>query len=90
MQLILLILRLLFGWNRPSWNESVPLAVRRDGRLENRLQPREDLPAEDKRAAGPLLILWRAIGRALGRLCGGGTPPGASSRRRAGGKPRAD
>jgi hypothetical protein len=89
MPLILVILRLLFGWNHPSWNESVPLAVRRDGRLVNRLEPREDLPAEDKRVPGPLLILWRAIGRAVSRLCGGRTRSGASGRP-SGGKPRAD
>ncbi len=85
MPLILLILRLLFGWISPSWSDGVPLAVRRDGRLENRLQPREDLPAGGERAPGPLLILWRAIGRALGRL-----GRGSFSRGRAGGKPRAD
>ena len=84
MPLILLILRLLFGWISPSWSDSVPLAVRRDGRLVNRLEPQEDLPADGERAPGPLLILWRAIGRALGRFRSGG-----ANRGRAGGKSRA-
>ena len=90
MPLILLILRMLFGWISPSWSDSVPLAVRRDGRLVNRLEPQEDLPADGERAPGPLLILWRAIGRALGRFCRGGAGGGGTSRGRAGGKPRAD
>ncbi|MCI0362034.1 MAG: hypothetical protein L0211_26425 [Planctomycetaceae bacterium] len=82
MPLILLILRLLFGWIAPWWNESVPLAVRRDGRLVNRLQPQGVEPAESERAPGPLLLLWRAIVRALTRFRGGSSrPPGAGGPR---------
>ena len=85
MPLILVILRLLFGWIVPSWNESVPLAVRRDGRLVNRLEPQDEGPADGERAPGPLSLLWRAIVRAAGRLC-----RGRSSRGRTAGRPRGD
>jgi hypothetical protein len=79
MQFILLILRLLFGWITPSWNESVPLAVRRDGRLVNRLEPQGIEPADGERAPGPLLLLWRAIVRVATRFRRGGhgRTPGA-------------
>jgi hypothetical protein len=78
MPLILMILRLLFGWIAPSWNESVPLAVRRDGRLVNRLEPPDEGPADGQRAPGPLSLLWRAIVRAAGRLCRGDSSRGRS------------
>ena len=85
MPLILLILRLLFGWIAPSWNESIPLAVRRDGRLVNRLEPRDDEPADGERAPGPLSLLWRAIVRVASRLRRGGPGRGRSA-----GGPRGD
>lgn len=90
MPLILVILRWLFGWMSPSWNDSVPLAVRRDGRLVNRLEPRQELPANGERAPGPLLTLWRAIGRALGRLFITRTRRDGTRRGKAGGVPRGD
>ena len=91
MPLILLILRLLLGWISPTWNESVPLAVRRDGRLVNRLEPSEDPPLGNQqlgnqrlgnqskgsqRASGLLSLLWRAIARALRSFSGGRVGPG--------------
>jgi hypothetical protein len=51
MNLILLLLRLLLGPLAPSWNEGVPLAVRRDGRLQNRLH--REAPPHHEPAKGP-------------------------------------
>ena len=72
MNLVLLILRLLLGTLAPSWNESVPLAVRRDGRLQNRLHRRalpqhETQPQHDREPAGGVLSqVWKAVVRAVG------------------------
>lgn len=78
MHLVLLILRLLLGTLAPSWNESVPLAVRRDGRLQNRLHrraefPRTQLPHDggqpphDRKPVGSVLSqIWKAVVRAVG------------------------
>ena len=81
MPLILLIMRLLLGWISPTWNESVPLAVRRDGRLVNRLEPSGDPPLGNQskgsqRASGLLSLLWRAIMRAVRSFPGGREWPG--------------
>jgi hypothetical protein len=86
MPLILLILRLLLGWISPTWNESVPLAVRRDGRLVNRLEPSEDATLGNQRlgnqskgsprATGLLSLLWRAIVRAVRSFSRGRVGPG--------------
>ncbi len=71
MNLVLLILRLLLGTLAPSWNESVPLAVRRDGRLENRLHrrglpPHEGAqpPHDRKPGVSVLSQVWKAVVRA--------------------------
>jgi hypothetical protein len=72
MNLLLLVLRLLLGTLAPSWNESVPLAVRRDGRLQNRLhrraEPHRDLePQRDHEPVGGVLSqVWKAVVRAVG------------------------
>lgn len=71
MNVILLLLRILLGPLAPSWNEGVPLAVRRDGRLQNRPRP-EAPPRRDRKPPrgsiqGPLLIVWKALSRAAGR-----------------------
>jgi hypothetical protein len=66
MNLVLFILRLLLGTLAPSWNESVPLAVRRDGRLQNRLH-RPVEPQDDREPAGGVLSqVWKAVVRAVG------------------------
>ena len=71
MNLVLLILRLLLGTLAPMWNESVPLAVRRDGRLQNRLHRRTELPQiqpphDRRRSGGVLSQVWKAVVRAVG------------------------
>jgi hypothetical protein len=70
MNQILLVLRLLFGWIAPSWHQSLPLAVRRDGRLVGRREPQANPPKNDRQARGPLSFLLRLVARAIGRLRG--------------------
>jgi hypothetical protein len=66
MSLILMILRLLFGWIRPSWDEALPLAIRRDGRLESRPDPWSMPRRQPRPAIGQRTTFWRAMLRALG------------------------
>ena len=73
MHLILVILRMLFGWVGPSWSDSVPLAVGRNGRLVGRVQRPEEptgdsTQAQGSQAPGLLSLLWRAVTRAAGWL----------------------
>ena len=74
MELWLVILRLLVDRLAPSWDGSVPLAVRRDGRLQN--QPRRKFPSDqaqmpgepqlDRRgAAGPIAGAWKSLVQGL-------------------------
>lgn len=85
---LLLFLRLLFGWIAPPWNEVVPLAVRRDGRLAGRrLEPPQDPPVQREPTRGRLLLLWRAIVRAVGRWCCCQTGRGAAGRGTIGRRP---
>jgi hypothetical protein len=72
MNVILLLLRILLGPLAPSWNEGVPLAVRRDGRLQQNRPGPEAPPWRDRKPPrgsyhGPLLIVWKALLRAAGR-----------------------
>jgi hypothetical protein len=75
MNVILLILRLLFGplaprWDlAPGWDEAAPLAARRDGRVEQRLPRQVDEPSDHPPVAGPCSLAWRAVVRAVG-WCG--------------------
>jgi hypothetical protein len=70
MNLILLILRLLIGPLAPSWNEGVPLAVRRDGRLENRLhRPAEPQP-DRQPAEAPWSLVWKLLTQGVLRAVG--------------------
>ena len=78
MHLILVILRMLFGWVGPSWSDSVPLAVCRNGRLAGRVERPEEPAADSTQAPGLLTLLWRAVARAAGWLVGrpsGGSRP---------------
>jgi hypothetical protein len=70
MSLILMILRLLFGWIRPSWDEALPLAIRRDGRLESRPSPWREPRRQPRPAIGQRTTLWRAIVRACSQWYG--------------------
>ncbi len=80
MNLILLILRLLLGPLAPRFDDAVPLAVRRDGRVEQRLQrPSEETPVREP-AASPWSVAWKALLRAVcwcGRLLGLCSRPGS-------------
>jgi len=70
MNLILLLLRLLFGPLAPSWNEGVPLAVRRDGRLQNRLPSEAEPQPASEPAKGLLSLVWKAISQGVLRAVG--------------------
>jgi hypothetical protein len=70
MNLILLILRLLFGPLAPRFDDVVPLAVRHDGRIQQRPQnhrlqrPSEETPVREP-AASPWSVAWKALLRAV-------------------------
>jgi hypothetical protein len=70
MSLILMILRLLFGWIRPSWDEALPLAIRRDGRLVSRPDPWNLPRRQPPPVIGQRTTLWRAIVRAVSQFYG--------------------
>jgi hypothetical protein len=69
MNLILLILRLLFGPLAPRWDEAVPLVIRRDGRVHQRLEQTAEEPSDRRPTVNPWSCVWRSLVRAVG-WCG--------------------